>query len=50
MTIGGFVAVLVGVVGILNGGNVTEEIVIAPVTGGGNTAEGLVVLRGGKGP
>lgn len=50
MTTGGFGAFVVGVVGILKGGNVTEEIVIAPVTGGGNTAEGFVGLRCGKGP
>ena len=49
MTRGGFVAIVVGIV-VLNGGNVAEEIVIAPVTGGGNAVEGCVGLRCGSGP
>ena len=49
MTRGRFVAIVVGIV-VLNGGNATEEIVIAPVTGGGNAAEGCVGLGCGSGP
>ena len=49
MTTGRFVAIVVGIV-VFNGGNVAEEIVIAPVTGGGNAAEGCGGLRCGSGP